>query len=747
MDGITRASFQAVSRGFQPVPLLPRDKKPSVGAWTHIRWDPNTTEAEVAARFAEWGYDGAPGSPACNVGILLGEPSGNLLDVDLDHPRTARLKDFFLPPTPARGGRAGKPNSHYWYIAEEGTLPGTRVHTMPREFDDESGKWRKGPVIVELRSTGAQTVIPPSIHPSGQAYTWSSEPWGGKAGPMVVNGRRLAVQVALLALGTVLLDAWPTKGSRHEAYLSLAGGLLREGDASVHPYWEQNASVLIRALAEATQDDDGPDAREAESISSTIRNLRNGNPVSGFGKLAEILGDEVVKQVRILVGEVEAAAGVQSRQAATATVDIQAEINHRDTEIGSIEPEDRDPLEERLGTWEPLDLDPYLSGRVRPVDPTVMLREDGQALMYPGRVNMLYGSSESAKSWIALHTCIQVMSQGERVMYLDFEDEPVNTLDRLKRMGAGADDLRFLFSYVRPEEPIAPMQRNRWGQDNITKEGERNWELFSRAVEHADPSLIVADGMTVLYGLHGLDSNDAVSTDIITGWLKRLTRNGRSTVIIIDHTSKGSEKGSTPIGSQHKQAMVQGTMIQVWPIRQPMPGAIGEVELVVLKDRPGQVRASSVKSGLKAQTAARVVIDSTVADITEIKILPPPDPNNPTQANPSDQAKIDAEIKKKQKERADKEQLLKLWGGVVDKELSMAEIMQGLGYKREGATDSHIGSWPVDEEKHWRGMIGRLITEGWLYGIGETKSRRYALAISDTGDGVDVDLSNAGTDD
>ena len=32
-------------------------------------------------------------------------------------------------------------------------------------------------------------------------------------------------------------------------------------------------------------------------------------------------------------------------------------------------------------------------------------------------------------------------------------------------------------------------------------------------------------------------------------------------------------------------------LLQAWPLKQPMPGAVGEIELVVLKDRPGQVTA------------------------------------------------------------------------------------------------------------------------------------------------------------
>lgn len=732
------ATLDAIGRGYQVIPIAPKSKIPRLNGWPHWKWPEDLTPEDVQAQLETWSKstDGE-----LNLGVILGESSGRLVDIDLDHYRTARLKEFFLPPTPAKSGRPGKPNSHYWYICEEGTLPGTRQYLMPRSLQSD-GSWRKGPVIVELRANGAQTVIPPStwkdkISDQEEPVSWSGKPWGGKEGPAVINGRRLAVQVALLGLASVLLEYWPTQGSRHEAYLALAGGLLRDGDSGVHPYWEQNASVLIRALAEATLDEDGPDSREAESIRTTVDGLNAGRPVTGFGKLAEILGDETVKQVRILVGEVESAAGVQSRQAPAVTVDIDAELVQRNSEIGALAPEERDPLEERLGAWEPLDLEPYLSGRHTPVEPSIMRRDDGQALLYPGRVNMLYGSSESAKSWIALYTCLQEMADGQRVMYLDFEDEPVNTLDRLRRLGAGSDDLRFQFSYVRPEEPLAPMQRDRWGNSHVTAQGQKNQELFSRALESIDPTLIVADGMTVLYGLHGLDSNDAVSTDIITGWLKKLTRNGRTSVIIIDHTSKGSDRGSTPIGSQHKQAMIQGTMIQVWPVKQPMPDAEGEVELIVLKDRPGQVRKISVKSGVKAQLAAKVKIDSTVQNITKITLEAPADPSDPAQ-----QAKKQADILKSQVFRTEEDSILNLYGDVLGASKPIGEILSGVGLKR-----LPDGEWPKEDSRKWVEAVKRLIEKGWIYTSGNTRGKRYHLAMAQNDpNGVDLDLTSAGTD-
>ena len=51
-----------------------------------------------------------------NIGVLLGEPSGWLIDVDLDCDEAVALAPKFLPPTGATSGRPGKPASHWWYV-------------------------------------------------------------------------------------------------------------------------------------------------------------------------------------------------------------------------------------------------------------------------------------------------------------------------------------------------------------------------------------------------------------------------------------------------------------------------------------------------------------------------------------------------------------------------------------------------------------------------------------------------------
>lgn len=599
------AAAWAVQHGYQPVAVRTGTKRPyqtvEMGAWTHQRYEGD----QVREQFAAYAEDGAR-----NIGLSLGEPSNGLVDIDIDHPKASRLKEHFLPATPMRSGRPGRPNSHYWYHVLD-DLPGNRRYQMP-----------DGSVSVELRGTGNQTVIPPSVHPSGEVYRWEALQQAATwpEAPTRVSGRVLAIQVALLALGCVLIEKWPKQGGRHEAYLALAGGLLRYGD-DVHPWWERNIRPLLRALAVATGDEDGPAARESEVMRTTINRIREGLPAVGFGKLEEILGEPHVTKIKRMATEVESLSGftradplhrdsVTTATSATAGGLMSAEILSEST----------DPMDLRKVTWEVVDLHPYLSGEIVMPQPGVLRREDGVGLFYPGRINCLYGQSESAKSWVALEACRQEMDAGERVMYLDFEDEPPGTLARLKALGMGDDDLRHQFFYVHPEEPLEPMQRNRWGDATASTRGRESNEVFLAGVSRVDPSLIIVDGMTVLYGLHGLDTNDATGTDIITNWLKSLVRNGRTTVVVIDHTGKSAPRGSTPLGSQHKVSMVQGTALQVHPIDQPRPGRVGLVELLVGKDRPGQVRQHSTEE--KIQVAAEVIIDSSLPGTVQMRIRP-----------------------------------------------------------------------------------------------------------------------------
>src|SRR6056297_2272034 len=148
-------------RGWYCVPLRPRSKSPARRDWTSLRLQPDVFPSNS------------------NVGIILGEPSGWLVDIDLDCPEAIELAESYLPHTPAITGRPSSPKSHRWYIATGAT---TQKHTDPND----------GSMIVELRSTGGQTVVGPSIHPDGEPYD-------------VLNAEPAAVPAPMLAACVIAL--------------------------------------------------------------------------------------------------------------------------------------------------------------------------------------------------------------------------------------------------------------------------------------------------------------------------------------------------------------------------------------------------------------------------------------------------------------------------------------------------------------------------------------------------------------
>jgi hypothetical protein len=162
-------------RGWCVVPIPRRSKSPQVRGWQRLR----LSEEELTRHFLD---------PQQNIGVLLGEPSDGLIDVDLDHPRAVELAAEFLPSTPAIFGRAGKPRSHWLY----------RVQGNVRT---KKYKSKKHGMIVELRSTGAQTVFPGSTHKSGEAIEW--EPGAQHADPAIVSAECL--KEAVDRLGNTIL--------------------------------------------------------------------------------------------------------------------------------------------------------------------------------------------------------------------------------------------------------------------------------------------------------------------------------------------------------------------------------------------------------------------------------------------------------------------------------------------------------------------------------------------------------------
>ena len=97
MSHTTReAAENYLSRGWAIIPVPFGKKAPTLKGWPDL-W---LTKDDLSRHF-----NGLP----VNIGVLLGDPSGGLIDVDLDSPEALILAPRFLPPTECRFGRASTP--------------------------------------------------------------------------------------------------------------------------------------------------------------------------------------------------------------------------------------------------------------------------------------------------------------------------------------------------------------------------------------------------------------------------------------------------------------------------------------------------------------------------------------------------------------------------------------------------------------------------------------------------------------
>jgi len=259
------------------------------------------------------------------------------------------------------------------------------------------------------------------------------------------------------------------------------------------------------------------------------------------------------------------------------------------------------PEPEEVGTtgsrtsWGPIDIAAALAGDLSPEEPAVLRRADDKPILYRGRVNALVGEPESGKSWVALIAVAQVLQDNGNVFMLDFEDTPESVLGRLRSLGCADNEILAHFSYAAPDTAL----------DSDAQE-----ELLE-TLEVKRPEIVIVDGVNAAMTLMGMDLGSNVdATRFHQIVLKPLTLNNAA-VIIIDHVSKDKDsRGGFAIGAQAKKAMTDGAMISVSAVEPFGRGKLGKLELSVLKDKPGGVRALTEKRGKNTDYLANVILDA-----------------------------------------------------------------------------------------------------------------------------------------
>lgn len=247
-------------RGWQVTPVRPRTKVAKLKGWPNLR----LSDAQLDSYF----------SRGENVGVLLGAPSGALVDIDLDCAEAVKLAPFLLPET-LTFGRLSNPMSHYLYRCADIETERFKSHIDGRSM------------IVEIRADGCQTVFPGSTHESGEDIEFSD---GLNVEPTSVSVEELKRCVVRLAAGSLLAKHWPNEGGRQEAALCLSGCLKRSG-------WPtDDVRDFIHAVAVVAEDEEAE--RRADVAMYTEARLESGGTVYGWPSLIDIFGGDLVSQIR-----------------------------------------------------------------------------------------------------------------------------------------------------------------------------------------------------------------------------------------------------------------------------------------------------------------------------------------------------------------------------------------------------------------------------------------------------------------
>ena len=252
-------AYKYLQRGIALTQLKPGSKRPVTNEWqSRVIRNP-----EEANRFRDF-----------NIGFILGTKSGDLTDIDLDTEEAVKLAPRLLSETPWIFGRKSRPSSHYLYICK-----GIKTQKFISPGKD-------GGVILEVRSSGAQTMAPGSLHPDEEYVSWESE-WE-ECDPEGIDQENLIFHCQTLAAACLVLKHGWVEGKRDEVAVSLCGLLLRGG-------WEdEDIDFWLESIALAAGDEE-LDMRLKSSYQR--ERLNQDARVPGIPRLIDLMGKEISDKV------------------------------------------------------------------------------------------------------------------------------------------------------------------------------------------------------------------------------------------------------------------------------------------------------------------------------------------------------------------------------------------------------------------------------------------------------------------
>jgi hypothetical protein len=185
MTPIAQAAADLRPRGLALCRVDHNSKRAYVEGWTQRSAEPD--------EFTIPDLLGVQGGPLSHGN----RPGHALVIIDLDSDEAVRQADGYLPATPMADGRRSKPRSHRFFLVPLDSIPvwgrsaaaqaapaAVAATGCPGPFTKSFRDRQTFREIIKFIGTGGMAVVPPSIHPSGEARAWDA---GRPGDPSVVT--------------------------------------------------------------------------------------------------------------------------------------------------------------------------------------------------------------------------------------------------------------------------------------------------------------------------------------------------------------------------------------------------------------------------------------------------------------------------------------------------------------------------------------------------------------------------------
>ena len=567
-DILLRA-LELANEGICVVPVATDgSKRPAIASWKQYQETMPTT-SELMTWFA-----GAEG-----VGVICGKVSGNLEMLELEGRAVAdkihldlkemannaglsdvwdRINNGYVEMTPSGG--------IHWLYRIQGIVPGnTKLARRPGENGNID-------VLAETRGEGGFVIVAPSggtCHPSGGS--WKMLVGSATTIPTLTVAERDQLHKLFETFDSVPKVEFVTEE------LAAKGGNLTPGDDyNSKVTWDQILEPLgwKKLYTNKSGVTSWRRPGKSEGISATTNHAGN-DKFFVFSTSTQFESERSLSKFAVFTivehqGNFSEAAKVLRGQGYGEQKKELQTLEVHSPSLVQLHDEQGEPFE---SSWIPKQI-----GQLQLDDepaPSMLRREDGNCLLYAGKINAIFGESESGKTWLALEAIRQELAKSQVVFYLDFEDSARGILNRLKAMRVPTERLK-LFRYANPDSRL---------EAGVG-------ELMRTEIMAHLPSLIVVDGVNAAMNLMGLDLEKNKDATAFSQTILKPLRIGGAGILTIDHVTKSKDnRGNYAIGAQSKRADIDGAAFAVSVALPFGRGIDGALDITCTKDRPGFVRA------------------------------------------------------------------------------------------------------------------------------------------------------------